>query len=51
MENLENLAPLALDNVHVKNLKRFINAFEWQQKLANNDIEKVSQYLINEGLR
>ena len=51
MENIDNLAPLTIDNVHVKNLRRFINAFEWQKKLTENDIEKVSLHLMDEGLR
>lgn len=51
LENIDKLMPLTTNNVHIRNLMRFINTFEWQQKLTAQDIEKVSQYLVSEGMR
>ncbi|MGJ8692294.1 MAG: TetR/AcrR family transcriptional regulator [Thalassotalea sp.] len=47
----DSLQPLAADNVHIKNLQRFINTFTWQQPLSSKDINKVCQHLVKEGLR
>lgn len=50
-EKVENLAALSLDNAHIRNLKRLINSYDWQQKLTNEDMNKICQHLTNEGLR
>lgn len=51
LAELDNLMPLSISNVHIRNLRRFINAFDWQQKLTEQDLNKVCNYLVNEGIR
>lgn len=51
LENIDKLMPLTTTNVHIRNLMRFINSFQWQQKLTEQDIEKIGQYLVSEGMR
>jgi AcrR family transcriptional regulator len=50
-ENQESIEPLSTDNVHILNLQRFINTFDWQQKVSKQDIEKVAQQLVALALR
>jgi AcrR family transcriptional regulator len=50
-ENKGSIAPLATNNVHILNLQRFMNAFDWQQKVSSQDIEKVAQQLTALALR
>jgi AcrR family transcriptional regulator len=47
----ESIASLATDNVHILNLQRFINTFDWQKKVSEQDIEKVAQQLVISELR
>jgi AcrR family transcriptional regulator len=47
----ESIASLSTDNVHILNLQRFINTFDWQQKVSEQDIEKVAQQLVISELR
>lgn len=42
---------LATDNVHILNLQRFINSFDWQQSISQADIEKVARKLETLSLR
>lgn len=45
------LLPLTVNNVHILNLQRFLNSFEWREKLKSQDIEKVCQKLVELELR
>jgi AcrR family transcriptional regulator len=47
----ESIASLSTDNVHILNLQRFINTFDWKQKVSKQDIEKVAQQLVISELR
>jgi AcrR family transcriptional regulator len=47
----ESIASLSTDNVHILNLQRFINTFDWQKKVSKQDIEKVVQQLVMSELR
>jgi len=45
------LLPLTVDNVHILNLQRFLNSFDWREKVKRQDIEKVCQKLVELELR
>ena len=45
------ISALAVDNVHILNLQRFMNSFDWQQKVSKEDIEKVAEQLVALALR
>ena len=45
------LLSLPVNNVHILNLQRFLNSFDWRKKLDNEDIEKVCQMLVELELR
>lgn len=45
------LLPLSLNNVHILNLQRFLNSFDWKTKLKHEDIEKVCRKLVELELR
>jgi hypothetical protein len=45
------VSSLAVDNVHILNLQRFLNSFDFRDKLASEDIEKVCQKLVELKLR
>jgi hypothetical protein len=42
---------LAVNNVHILNLQRFLNSFDFRDKLKNEDIENVCQKLVELELR
>lgn len=46
-----NTSALTTDNVHIKTMKRLINAYDWQQKISDKDIEKVCEHLKKANLR
>jgi AcrR family transcriptional regulator len=50
-EYQEGIESLSTDNVHILNLQRFINTFNWRQKVSKQDIEKVAQHLVSSELR
>ncbi|TWX58514.1 TetR/AcrR family transcriptional regulator [Colwellia hornerae] len=45
------IASLSTDNVHILNLQRFINTFNWRQKVSKEDLEKIVQQLTTSELR
>jgi len=45
------LLPLTANNVHILNLQRFLNSFDWREKVKRQDIEKVCQKLVELELR
>ena len=45
------VSSLALNNVHILNLQRFLNSFDFQDKLKSEDIEKVCRMLVELKLR
>jgi len=51
VENTVNLAPLTPDNIHIRSLQRLVNTYQWQQKVADDDIIKICQCLTDIGLR
>ena len=42
---------LAPDDLHIKTLVRLVNTYDWQQKIGQQDIEKVCQALEAAQLR
>ena len=50
-EAQEGITSLSTDNVHILNLQRFINTFDWRQKVSKDDIEKVAIQLTTSELR
>lgn len=46
-----SIAPLEVDDIHILNLKRFMNSFNWRNKVNTQDIEKIAQQLITLKLR
>jgi AcrR family transcriptional regulator len=50
-ESIEDLAPLAPNDIHIRSLQRLINTYEWQQKVADQDITKICQVLAKQGIR
>lgn len=45
------ISALAVDNVHILNLQRFMNSFDWRAKVSKEDIEKVAEQLVALALR
>jgi AcrR family transcriptional regulator len=45
------ISALAVDNVHILNLQRFLNSFDWRKKVSKQDVEKVSEQLVALALR
>jgi len=45
------ISALAVDNVHILNLQRFMNSFDWREKVSKQDIEKVAEQLVALALR
>jgi len=50
-QTTENAFALAPDDVYIRSMKRLINAYDWTQKISDNDIKKVCQHLTNAELR
>lgn len=42
---------LATDNAHIRTMKRLVNAYDWQQKITDGDIDKVCRHLVATKLR
>lgn len=42
---------LADNDVHIRNMKRLINSYDWQQLISDNDLKKVCQVLSDNKLR
>ncbi|HCM47258.1 MAG TPA: TetR/AcrR family transcriptional regulator [Colwellia sp.] len=42
---------LPADNAHIRTMKRLVNTYDWQQKISDDDIEKVCHHLIAAELR
>ncbi len=51
LENEESPPALATDNVHIRSMQRLVNAYDWQQKVSDDDIGKICQCLADKGLR
>lgn len=47
----EKLPALTADNVHIRSMQRLINTYDWQHKVNNEDMLKVCQCLVEQGLR
>ena len=45
------VSSLAVNNVHILNLQRFLNTFDFRDKLKSEDIEKVCKKLVELELR
>jgi hypothetical protein len=45
------ISALTVDNVHILNLQRFMNSFDWRKKVSKQDIEKVAEQLVALALR
>ncbi len=50
-DNEASIKPLAVDNIHILNLQRFMNSFNWKQKVRKADIEKIALQLTALELR
>jgi AcrR family transcriptional regulator len=50
-DNQACVSSLAVNNVHILNLQRFLNSFDFRDKLKNEDIEKVCKKLVELKLR
>ncbi|PKH88450.1 TetR/AcrR family transcriptional regulator [Colwellia sp. Bg11-28] len=50
-ENEKNTLVLAADNAHIRTMKRLVNTYDWQQKISDDDIEKVCLHLADAALR
>ncbi|MFQ3266401.1 MAG: AcrR family transcriptional regulator [Colwellia sp.] len=42
---------LAADNAHILTMKRFVNTYDWQQEISDDDIKKVCLHLVDAELR
>ena len=47
----DEMLALAPDDLHIRTMQRLVNSYDWQQKIADDDIKKVCQTLTNAGLR
>ncbi|MEY8198580.1 MAG: TetR/AcrR family transcriptional regulator [Colwellia sp.] len=47
----QNSLMLAATNPHIRTMKRLINTYDWQQKITDEDIEKVCLHLADAELR
>lgn len=45
------VSSLAVNNVHILNLQRFLNSFDFRDKLKSEDVEKVCRMLVQIELR
>ena len=50
-ENEKNTLVLAADNAHIRTMKRLVNTYDWQQKISDDDIDKVCLHLVSADLR
>jgi len=46
-----NVFALNVDDVHIRNMKRLINSYDWLQVVSDNDIKKVCLQLSDNKLR
>jgi len=51
MESEGKPPALAADNVHIRSMQRLVNTYDWQQKVSNDDINKICRCLADQGFR
>ncbi|MCJ8296879.1 MAG: TetR/AcrR family transcriptional regulator [Colwellia sp.] len=47
----DEMLALASDDLHIRTMQRLVNSYDWQKKIADDDIKKVCLTLSNAGLR
>ncbi|WP_019029207.1 TetR/AcrR family transcriptional regulator [Colwellia piezophila] len=47
----EEMSALAPDDLHINSMQRLVNSYDWQNKISNEDINKVCLHLADAGLR